>query len=52
MGQQETGMLPKQLTPMDMQILKDAVLDDIFDFEYFVLYITRNNNSKIFPFFV
>ena len=34
MGQQETGMLPKQLTPMDMQILKDAVLDDIFDFEY------------------
>ena len=33
-GQQETGMLPKQLTPMDMQILKDAVLDDIFDFEY------------------
>ena len=34
MGQQETGMLPKQLTPMDMQVLKDAVLDDIFDFEY------------------
>ena len=34
MGQQENGMLPKQLTPMDMQILKDSLMDDIFDFEY------------------
>ena len=33
-GQQENGMLPKQLTPMDMQILKDSLMDDIFDFEY------------------
>ena len=34
MGQQENGMLPKQLTPTDMQILKDSLMDDIFDFEY------------------
>ena len=34
MGQQENGMLPKQLTPTDIQILKDSLMDDIFDFEY------------------
>ena len=34
MGQQENGMLPKQLTPNDMQTLKDSLMDDIFDFEY------------------
>ena len=32
--QQQEGMLPKQLTMVDIQMLKDSLMDDIFTFEY------------------
>ena len=32
--QQQSGLLPKALTVTDMEMLKDSILDDIFEMEY------------------